>query len=142
MICLEMVGYFSSEPNSQLSPESLPAFVRRVLPKRGDFLAAVSNLRSWRLLVKFRGGFKRSVRFPLLTIALPERISEIRLSDHSSFWDQGYSALMLTDTSFFRNPHYHLASDTPETLDYDCMSKVTLGVCGGVLAVAVGVEYR
>jgi Zn-dependent M28 family amino/carboxypeptidase len=138
MLCLEMVGYYSTEANSQRLPASLPRVLRKVLPRRGDFLAAVGNLRSWRLLRKFRRGFKRAVRFPLFTIALPEKISEIRLSDNSSFWDQGYPALMLTDTSFLRNPNYHLASDTPETLDYDRMAEVTRGVCGGVRAVAGG----
>jgi Zn-dependent M28 family amino/carboxypeptidase len=136
MLCLEMVGYYSTAPNSQRAPATLPAALRKVLPTRGNFFAAVSNMRSWRLLVKFRRGFKRAVRFPLLTLALPERISEIRLSDNSSFWDQGYPALMLTDTSFLRNPHYHLASDTPETLDYERMAEVTRGLVGGVGAVA------
>jgi hypothetical protein len=65
-------------------------------------------------------------------IALPESIHEIRLSDNSSFWDQGYPALMLTDTSFLRNPHYHQASDTPDTLDYERMAQVTLGVASAV----------
>jgi len=106
------------------------------LPRRGNFLAAVGNLKSWRLLRLFRRGFKRAVRFPLLSLALPESVSEIRLSDNSSFWDQGYPALMLTDTSFLRNPHYHLASDTPDTLDYERMAQVTMGVVGGACRVA------
>ena len=65
-------------------------------------------------------------------LELPERIHEIRLSDNSSFWDQGYPALMLTDTSFLRNPNYHMAGDTPETLDYEAMTQVTLGVAGPI----------
>jgi hypothetical protein len=76
------------------------------------------------------------VRFPLFSICLPESISEIRRSDNSSFWDQGYPALMLTDTSFLRNPNYHLSSDTPDTLDYERMAQVTLGVAGGVRRIA------
>jgi hypothetical protein len=76
------------------------------------------------------------VRFPLFSIVLPESITEIRRSDNASFWDQGYEALMLTDTSFLRNPHYHLAGDTPDTLDYPRMAEVTLGVIGGVCRVA------
>jgi hypothetical protein len=76
------------------------------------------------------------VRFPLFSMALPEWINEIRLSDNSSFWDQGYPALMLTDTSFLRNPHYHMGSDTPETLDYERMAKVVVGVVGGTSRVA------
>lgn len=136
MLCLEMVGYYSTKPRSQMIPPVIPSILHLAFPKRGDFLAAVGNLRSWRLLWRFRRGFKRSVRFPLFSIALPESISEIRRSDNSSFWDQGYPALMLTDTSFLRNPHYHLSSDTPETLDYERMAEVTLGVAGGVRRIA------
>jgi hypothetical protein len=69
---------------------------------------------------------------PLFSICLPEQINEIRLSDNSSFWDQGYRALMLTDTSFLRNPHYHQMSDTPDTLDYSRMAEVTLGVAAAM----------
>ncbi len=69
---------------------------------------------------------------PLFSICLPEKFHEIRLSDNSSFWDQGYPALMLTDTSFLRNPNYHLASDTPDTLDYGRMTDVTIGVASAV----------
>jgi Zn-dependent M28 family amino/carboxypeptidase len=132
MLCLEMVGYYSVEPGSQRIPTGIPRAIHWAFPKRGNFLAAVANLRSLRLLWQFRRGFKRAVRFPLFTIALPEAIHEIRLSDNSSFWDQGYPALMLTDTSFLRNPHYHLPSDTPETLDFDRMALVTLGVAGSI----------
>lgn len=136
MLCLEMVGYYSTEPLSQQIPPGIPRAIHWKFPKRGKFLAAVGNMRSWRLLWQFRRGFKRAVRFPLFSIALPESISEIRLSDNSSFWDQGYPALMLTDTSFLRNPNYHLASDTPETLDYERMAMVTVGVAGAVRRIA------
>jgi Zn-dependent M28 family amino/carboxypeptidase len=131
MLCLEMVGFYATERGSQKVPRSIPRVFHPLFPQRGDFLAAVANLRSWRLLRKFRRGFKRAVKFPLFSIALPERIQEIRRSDNSSFWDQGYPALMLTDTSFLRNANYHMASDTPETLDYERMAKVTVGVAGG-----------
>jgi Zn-dependent M28 family amino/carboxypeptidase len=136
MLCLEMVGFYSTSPRSQHVPASIPRVLHRLFPLRGDFLAAVGNLRSWRLLWQFRRGFKRAVRFPLFSIALPESVQEIRRSDNSSFWDHGYPALMLTDTSFLRNPHYHLASDTPETLDYERMAEVTVGVAGGVSRIA------
>lgn len=55
-------------------------------------------------------------------------MEEVRLSDHSPFWDEGYPALMLTDTAFLRNPNYHLPSDTFETLDFEFMRKVAVGV--------------
>jgi Zn-dependent M28 family amino/carboxypeptidase len=136
MLCLEMVGYYTTEPGSQRIPPGIPRQLHWAMPKRGDFLAAVGNLRSKRLSWQFRRGFKRAVRFPLFSICLPELISEIRLSDNSSFWDQGYPALMLTDTSFLRNPNYHLSSDTPDTLDYERMAQVTVGVAGGVRQIA------
>jgi Zn-dependent M28 family amino/carboxypeptidase len=128
MLCLEMVGYFRDEVGSQRVPSSIPRFLHRFFPKRANFLAAVGNLQSLKLAYGFRRGFKRGTRLPLFSICLPEKISEIRLSDNSSFWDQGYPALMLTDTSFLRNPNYHLATDTPDTLDYSRMTDVTLGV--------------
>lgn len=136
MLCLEMVGYYCTEPNSQRIPPSIPRWLRWAFPKRGDFLAAVGNLRSWRLAWAFRRGFRGASRFPLYCIVLPEMISEIRMSDNGSFWDQGYPALMVTDTSFLRNPHYHTATDTPDTLDYARMAQATLGVAGGVKRLA------
>jgi Zn-dependent M28 family amino/carboxypeptidase len=136
MLCLEMVGYYSDEPGSQRVPASIPRALHKAFPQRGNFLAAVGNLRSARLLWRFRRGFRRAARFPLFSIVLPEKIVEIRLSDNSSFWDQGYPALMLTDTSFLRNPHYHLPSDTPDTLDYKRMAQLTAGIVGAVTAIA------
>lgn len=132
MLCLEMVGYFRDEPGSQQLPETLPRWLHPFFPKRGNFLTAVGNLRSWRLLWPFRRGFRRATQLPLFSIALPEKIHEIRLSDNSSYWDQGYPALMLTDTSFLRNPHYHALTDTPDTLDYQHMTDVALGVAGAM----------
>lgn len=136
LLCLEMVGYFRTEPGSQRVPPKIPKLFHRLFPQRGNFLAAVGNLRSWRLLWSFSRGFRRAVIFPLFSIGLPELIHDIRRSDNSSFWDQGYSALMLTDTSYLRNPNYHQATDTPDTLDYSRMAQVTRGVLGGLLAVA------
>ena len=133
MLCLEMVGYYSDVANSQKVPPLIPMWLRRFFPHRGNFLAAVGNMPSWKLCWRFRRGFKRGARsMPLFSICLPEKINEIRLSDNSSFWDQGYPALMLTDTSFLRNPNYHRATDTPDTLDYQRMTEVTLGVASAL----------
>ncbi len=137
MLCLEMVGYYRTENNSQAVPPLIPGWMRRFFPRRGDFLAAVGNMASWKLCWRFRSGFKRGARtMPLFSICLPEKINEIRLSDNSSFWDQGYPALMLTDTSFLRNPNYHRASDTPDTLDYPRMTQVALGVASAMQLLA------
>ena len=132
MLCLEMVGYFRDEVGSQRVPPTIPCKLHWLFPRRGNFLAAVGNLKSWKLGWRFRRGFKRGSTLPLFSISLPEQVREIRLSDNSSFWDQGYPALMLTDTSFLRNPHYHKPTDTPETLDYARMTEVTWGVAGAM----------
>lgn len=133
MLCLEMVGYYSGDDHSQRVPALIPKWMHRFFPHRGDFLAAVGNIPSWKLCWDFRRGFKRGARsMPLFSICLPEKINDIRLSDNSSFWDQGYPALMLTDTSFLRNPNYHRATDTPDTLDYQRMTKVTIGVASAL----------
>jgi Zn-dependent M28 family amino/carboxypeptidase len=133
MLCLEMVGYYSTADKSQTIPPGIPKWLHRFFPQRADFLAAVGNMPSWKLCWNFRRGFKRGARtMPLFSICLPEKINEIRLSDNSSFWDQGYRALMLTDTSFLRNPNYHRATDTPDTLDYQRMTEVTLGVASAL----------
>jgi hypothetical protein len=133
MLCLEMVGYYSDAPGSQQCPTRVPKLLRKGFPTRGNFLTAVGNLKSTRLVLAFRRGFKQASTLPLYAVAVPERIQEIRLSDNSSFWDQGYPALMITDTSFLRNPHYHKPSDKPETLDYTRLAQATFGVAGAVL---------
>lgn len=138
MLALEMLGYFRDEPGSQQIPKTIPKLIRWFIPTKANFVAAVGNLSSCRLLWKFRRGFKRSTKLPLLSLALPEKIEEIRRSDNSSFWDQGYPALMITDTSFLRNPHYHQPTDTPDTLDYERMAEVVPGVCGAIVAIAGG----
>lgn len=137
MLCLEMVGYFTDQPGTQQIPSQIPRLLRWAFPCRGTFLAAVGNPGSWRLAWSFRRGFKKAVRFPLYSIVLPQALNAIRLSDNSSFWDQGYAALMLTDTSFLRNPHYHLPTDTPDTLDYARMAQITSGVAGALFHLCV-----
>lgn len=136
MLCLEMMGYYRDEPGSQNIPSSIPKWIRWAFPSNASFLGAIGNPRSWKLCWQFRRGFKRATGFPLFSIVLPERIEEIRRSDNSSFWDQGYPALMLTDTSFLRSPHYHQPSDTPDTLNYARMTHVTMGVVEAVRQIA------
>ena len=113
MACLEMLGYYTDAPESQNFRKGIPRWLKWAFPSRGDFLASVANLGSISALWGFDRGFRRASRLPLFSIALPELIRDIRRSDNSSFWDQGYPALMITDTSYLRNPHYHPETDTP-----------------------------
>ncbi len=118
MLSLETMGFYSDEPGSQRFPEGLTGY-----PDRGNFLAFVANPESKDLvdlcLEHFRGVPKES----LIT---GESVG--RLSDQASFWKYGYPGVMITDTAFFRNPHYHRQSDTPETLDYERLEKAAVGM--------------
>jgi len=132
MISLEMVGYTDSRPGSQ----KLPVGLSRYYPDRGDFIGVIGNWRSNALLQKFAAGMRRVGNLPVETLSVPGKgmvIPAVRLSDHAPFWDLGYPALMITDTSFYRNPHYHGATDSLETLEIDFMAKVCEAIVRGVV---------
>jgi Zn-dependent M28 family amino/carboxypeptidase len=124
MLSLEMLGYYRDTPGSQRYP---PMF-RWFYPDRADFIALVSNFRSRRIMRRFAADFHRVSRFPLEQVATFSWVPGVAWSDHHSFWREGYRAMMLTDTAFYRNPHYHAVTDTPSTLDYPRMAVVTEGV--------------
>jgi Zn-dependent M28 family amino/carboxypeptidase len=131
MVSLEMLGYTDRRPGGQGLPPHLAAHY----PDVGDFIGVCGNEASRGLLEAVTRAMKSVEGLPVEFIAVPgngEVLPEVRLSDHSSFWDAGYQALMITDTSFFRNPHYHQKTDTPDTLDYPFLAKVTAGVCRAV----------
>jgi Zn-dependent M28 family amino/carboxypeptidase len=132
MISLEMIGYTDPRPGSQKYPIGLSW----LYPDRGDFIGVIGNWNSSSLLRRFTRQMRQVPGLPVETLSVPGNgglVPAVRLSDHSPFWDLGYPALMVTDTSFFRNPHYHGPRDTLETLNLDFMAKVCAGVIRGVL---------
>jgi Zn-dependent M28 family amino/carboxypeptidase len=71
--------------------------------------------------------FRQNPELPVVSLSVPlsgRILPAVRLSDHASFWDEGFPAVMVTDSAFFRNPHYHLPSDTMDKLDLDFMAEV------------------
>ena len=71
----------------------------------------------------------RHVKTKVLPVPLRGRpLPETRRSDHSPFWDQGYNAVMVTDTAFLRNPHYHQPSDAIASLDLPFLAAVCEGL--------------
>jgi Zn-dependent M28 family amino/carboxypeptidase len=137
MLSLEMLGYFTTAPDSQEFPPGTSWLLRRRFPRTGSFIGFVANMRSLRLLRRCVATFRAYAQVPSEGAALPEFLSG--LSDNWSFWRAGYPAVMVTDTAMFRNPHYHMASDTPDTLDYDTMTRVTRGIAA-VIADLAGVD--
>ena len=132
MLSLEMLGYYSDQPGSQRYP---PLF-RYFFPDRGDFIGFVSNFRSRRMLREAVEAFRAHSTFPVESVATFSFVPGVSWSDHLSFWRRGYRALMVTDTAFYRNHHYHTASDTPEKLDYHSLAVVTRGLAETTVALA------
>ena len=124
MFSLEMLGFYRDTPGSQRYPFPLGLFY----PDRADFIAFVGDLGARALVHEAIGAFRRHARFPSEGVAAPGFIPGVTWSDHWSFRRHGYPAIMITDTAFNRNPHYHLPSDTPDKLDYERMARVTLGL--------------
>jgi hypothetical protein len=121
MLSLEMLGYYNPKPGSQLYPPFLHLFY----PDTGLSVGIVSDVNSRGKMSAFAKAWRRKSDFPLNASILPGPLSILALSDQLSFWDQGYPALMLSDTAFYRNPHYHQHSDAADTLDYERMAQVT-----------------
>jgi len=124
MLSLETIGYYSDQPNSQ----HYPLIVSLMYPSTGNFIGFIGNMESQPLVEQATTAFRRAAKFPSEGAALPDAIDGVGWSDHWSFWQQGYPALMVTDTAPFRNPNYHQATDTPDTLDYERTARVVVGL--------------
>lgn len=124
MLSLEMLGCFRDAPGSQ----RYPPLLRHFYPDRGNFIAFVSNLRSRAALREMASRYAEHGGVPVERLASPGIVPGVSWSDQLSFWREGYRAIMVTDTAFYRYPHYHMASDTPEKLDYARMAGVVEGL--------------
>jgi Zn-dependent M28 family amino/carboxypeptidase len=132
MLSLETIGCYSDEKGSQ----SYPLPVQLLFPAIGNFIAFVSDLSSRSFLKQVVKAFEAGSRFSQQHAALPRAIPGIGWSDHWSFWQAGYPALMVTDTAPYRYPHYHRPTDTPDKLHYDHMTRVVWGLVGAVQSLA------
>lgn len=124
MLCLEMVGYTCSEPGCQSYPFPL---MFMDYPSEGNFIGVVGNLGSRVLTNSICQAFRRNENLPVVSLTVPLGnwlMPDIGLSDHSSFWKENYPAVMITDSAFYRNPHYHQPSDTMDTLDFRFMAEL------------------
>ena len=125
MLSLEMIGFYSDAPNSQDYPV---AALKLLYPDRGDFIGIVAPLGDFSATRRVKGLFRGASDLPVVSINAPPALQGIDFSDHASYWRFGMPAMMITDTSFFRNRNYHEAGDTPDTLDYARMAKVVRAV--------------
>ena len=130
MFSLEMLGFFSDAPKSQKYPARI---LELFYPTVGNFITVVSTYGQHGLGGRVKRAMAASTDLPVRSLTATRMLVGIDFSDHQNYWNVGYPALMITDTSFYRNPHYHTDGDTPDTLDYVRMAKSVKGVLNAVL---------
>jgi len=129
VIVLEMIGRYSDAPDSQRYPSVL---MEPFYPSRGNFVTVVGRFGDIPLTRRVKASMKAAAPLPVRSINGPRWIPGLDFSDHHPYWDQGFSAVMVTDTAFYRNVDYHTNADTPDRLDYSRMAQVVDGVCAAV----------
>ncbi len=137
MMSLEMLGAYSDAPGSQRYPSIIGWFY----PDRGNFIAFVSNLASRHVLERTVAAFRTDSHFPSEYLAAPGIVPGVSWSDQLSFWREGYPAIMVTDTAFYRYPYYHTGQDTPEKIDYARMAQVVEGLVKAIVLLANDEEH-
>jgi hypothetical protein len=125
MISVEMIGYFSDEKKSQHYPIGILSWF---YGNKGNYITLVNKLGKGKFARRFSRKYKNKKTIRAKRFGAPTYITGIDWSDHLNYWNQGYSALMITDTSFLRNRNYHEKSDTMETLDFNKMAQVIDGL--------------
>jgi hypothetical protein len=130
MICLEMIGYFSDKPRSQEYPLGI---MKLFYPNKANFIAVIGKTGQGRTTRNVKRTMNRDSSVKAISLNAPASIQGIDFSDHLNYWKYGYVAVMITDTSFYRNANYHERTDTIDTLDIDKMSEVIKGVFAAVM---------
>jgi Zn-dependent M28 family amino/carboxypeptidase len=126
MLTLEMIGYGGPEMQQTYPFPFLKRFGG--YPEHGNYIALVGNIRTRKIVKIVRQAMRDACSIGVESLTAPGFLPPLYLSDHSSFWKYGFSALMVTDTAFQRNPYYHRAGDTAETLNYEFLAEVVVGV--------------
>jgi hypothetical protein len=124
MLSLESLGYFSDAPGSQKFPQQIAGR----FPTTANFIAVVGNPESAPLVESIVQSLRGWSSLPIEGASLPEDVPGVGGSDHWAFWRQGIPAAMITDTAFYRDPHFHSAGDTPARLDYSRLARVVAGL--------------
>jgi Zn-dependent M28 family amino/carboxypeptidase len=124
MLSLETIGCYSDTAGSQKYP---PPF-GMLYPSEGNFIGFIGNLGSGDLVRQAVATFRNNEQFPCEGCSLPEIVPGVGLSDQWSFWQEGYAAVMVTDTAMFRYPYYHTSEDTIDKINFDRMARVVRGL--------------
>jgi Zn-dependent M28 family amino/carboxypeptidase len=138
MLSLETIGYYTDAKGSQRYPFPFSLFY----PDTANFIAFVGNLASRELAQACVAAFRSRTAFPSEGLAAPGWMEGISWSDQWSFWQEGYPAIMVTDTAPYRYAHYHARTDTPDKIEYERLARVVAGLARVVLDLAAKVEKK
>jgi len=132
-ICLEMIGYFSDQPHSQEYPLGI---MKLFYPTKANYIAVIGKVGQGRTTRKIKRHMNRSSDLRTISLNAPASVPGIDFSDHLNYWKYGYVAVMITDTSYYRNANYHEKTDTIGTLNIDKMAEVIKGVFTAIVQIA------
>ncbi|MCE7995243.1 MAG: M28 family peptidase [Roseivirga sp.] len=130
MICYEMIGYFSEEPGSQPYPDEI---LKLLYPDIGNFIIVVGIQEHEDFNLRFHKQMSAGSGIDVQKITFPDTGGLASMSDHMNYWKFGFPALMINDTSFLRNPHYHEVTDDIDTLDFEKMTEVVTSTYRAIL---------
>ena len=130
MISLEMIGYFKDEKGSQRYPI---APLKLFYGSRGNYIAIVQRFGNGSFGRSLLRNYKKAATLPVKSLRAPAFLTGVDFSDHLNYWRFGFDALMITDTSFYRNSNYHQPTDTIYTLDFKRMGEVVDAVYTSIL---------
>jgi len=125
MLCMEMIGYFDEAEDSQRYPINQ---LKWLYGNKGNYITLANKFSNGSFASTFSKGFKNQNTINTKKFKGPQSMPGLDYSDHLNYWNLGYSAVMITDTSFYRNENYHEKTDTMETLDFSKIAKVIDGV--------------
>jgi hypothetical protein len=130
MICLEMIGFFSDKPHSQEYPLGI---MKLFYPTKANYIAVIGKIGQGKTTRAIKGDMNKNSNVRTISLNAPASVPGIDFSDHLNYWKYGFVAVMITDTSFYRNANYHERSDTLDTLNIDKMAEVIKGVFASIL---------
>jgi Zn-dependent M28 family amino/carboxypeptidase len=131
-IVFDMIGYYSTGWFQQKYLPLLGSFY----PHKGDYIALVGDFESRNLVETIQKSFSEQKIAPMRAIVAPRTVPGLNFSDHASFWEADIPAVMLTDSAYLRNPHYHKNTDTWDKLDFQKMAAVVEGMRMAIVELA------
>jgi len=133
MIALEMLGYYDEKANTQSYPVG---FLKYFYSDKGNFITVIGKFGQAGITRKIKSLISANTSIPVYSMNAPASLVGVDFSDHLNYWKNNYQAVMITDTAFYRNKHYHKGTDTFDKLDYQRMSSVVAAIFLAIRALA------